>query len=674
MRLFQIALLALGVFTTDSQQLTKDRKEANTQNFRESANSNLPASSRSLTRSYSVLDGVHNQSPPKISSGPGEYCYDDLSCSMISPNDRVGLEAIRSLHRQLDDDANGAVDLSESDDFLREELQYESGSERRQKAFHRNDDMHISVKELWEAWVKSEVHNWTVEQTVEWLSVGVGLPQYAQTFISNTVNGATLPRLAVSNMQYLSNVLGIKDPIHKQKIALKAMDVVLFGPPKEATSYIKDIIMVNLLLGALFGFWYAYRMSKHSNMNLKRMMKDMESLHNAEMALENLQKQLERARQEQECATTEKQFLEQKLLEQRGDNLELKTSYSDLEVAELKAENERLRSELQRAEGELEDKCWSPPSGLQQWLQLSHEIENKAYIKKRLSAEKQLQSARDACEKLRKKRSSLVGAFVSTHGKSIDEVDKSIVEARTLLNEVTQELAERVGRWKKIENLCGFNIINNRGLAVLEAELYKGSNGRGFSMKSRMSSQDDLDEDNGIFSSSDRLAFESGATGADSSGSEKLEGDDDSICPSNLESSVVDFAVGGGDFGDEIFSRSRKSSTLSHRDKFSAHSYSQEFQNEHEAPLQVKSSQSDTNLESPVMPVIQTRQKRLGSQKVDLHSSSGMPLEEECYSTDSNSTAAEDISSSEKHFKKSKLRFPKFTRKSRHTPPPEKHT
>lgn len=36
----------------------------------------------------------------------------------------------------------------------------------------------------------------------------------------------------MNNMQYLNNVLGIKDPIHKQKIALKAMDVVLFGPPK----------------------------------------------------------------------------------------------------------------------------------------------------------------------------------------------------------------------------------------------------------------------------------------------------------------------------------------------------------------------------------------------------------------------------------------------------------
>lgn len=39
-------------------------------------------------------------------------------------------------------------------------------------------------------------------------------------------------RLAVDNMQYLTGVLGIKDHIHKQKIALKAMDVVLFGPPR----------------------------------------------------------------------------------------------------------------------------------------------------------------------------------------------------------------------------------------------------------------------------------------------------------------------------------------------------------------------------------------------------------------------------------------------------------
>lgn len=55
-----------------------------------------------------------------------------------------------------------------------------------------------------------------------------------------------------------------------------------------------------------------------------------------------------------------------------------------------------LRTELQIAEGELKDRCWSAPPALQQWLQLTHEIENKAYIKKKMSAEKQLQQAREA--------------------------------------------------------------------------------------------------------------------------------------------------------------------------------------------------------------------------------------------------------------------------------------
>lgn len=55
-----------------------------------------------------------------------------------------------------------------------------------------------------------------------------------------------------------------------------------------------------------------------------------------------------------------------------------------------------LRTELQIAEGELKDRCWAPPPGLQQWLQLTHEVENKAYLKKKISAEKQLQQAREA--------------------------------------------------------------------------------------------------------------------------------------------------------------------------------------------------------------------------------------------------------------------------------------
>ncbi|XP_061717279.1 stromal interaction molecule homolog isoform X2 [Cydia pomonella] len=414
-----------------------------------------------------------------------EACHNEPGCLQ----DRAGLEAITQLHKQLDDDANGNVDLSESDDFLREELQYDSGYEKRQRAFHHNDDMHISVKELWEAWLRSEVHNWTAEQTVEWLTQSVDLPQYRSLFLQHKVTGATLPRLAVNNMQYVSNVLGIKDPIHKQKLALKAMDVVLFGPPKG--SRWKDWLLASLMLGAVAGGWAALRAGRASRHQVQRMLRDMEQLRRAELALDDMQKELEKARLEQESATTEKKNLEKKLRE-AGDTPLLNSASSDLEVTQLKAEIEMLRAELRRAEGELEDRCWAPPSGLQQWLQLTHEVENRSYLRKKQQADMQLQQAREACEKLRKKRSSLVGAFVSTHGKSIDDVDRSIVEARTALNEVTQELSERMHRWKQIERLCGFNIINNNGIQFLEGMLYRNSNGRPGARVRMGSSQDDL--------------------------------------------------------------------------------------------------------------------------------------------------------------------------------------
>lgn len=45
-----------------------------------------------------------------------DNCNDDIACLSMTSTDRLGLEAIRSLHQQLDDDANGNIDLTESDD------------------------------------------------------------------------------------------------------------------------------------------------------------------------------------------------------------------------------------------------------------------------------------------------------------------------------------------------------------------------------------------------------------------------------------------------------------------------------------------------------------------------------------------------------------------------------
>ncbi|XP_029163693.1 stromal interaction molecule homolog isoform X2 [Nylanderia fulva] len=615
--------------------------------------------SKIIAFSASLTDGLAQAVAHESSTM--DTCNDDLACITMASHDRLGLEAIKSLHSQLDDDANGNVDLSESDDFLREELQYEAGYERRQRAFHHNDDMHISVRELWEAWLRSEVHNWTIEQTSEWLTSNVELPQYVPSFIQHRVTGATLPRLAVNNMHYLNNVLGIKDPIHKQKIALKAMDVVLFGPPKGHS--VKDLVLVTLLFGALIGCWYAYQQKKNSQKHLHRMMKDMESLHKAELALENLQKELERARMEQESAATEKQNLEKRL---QDESLGLHTSYSDLEVSQLKAEIEMLKLELQRAEGELEDRCWSPPAGLQHWLQLTHEIENKAYTNKKIAAEKQLQQAREACEKLRKKRSSLVGAFVSTHGKSIDEVDKSIVEARTALNEVTNELKERVHRWKQIELLCGFNIINNNGLSYLETVLYRGTpNGRGLGLRGRLSSQDDLDDEaSSLYTPSSVSAVagilensawkESSVPPAGRFGSE-LSDSSSSETEKEPSAGVVHFVVGDGPeepaVGKVVGASSPKEKSSITR------SYSQDTNvlNEERASsiLPPKTSYSENSLD------VSDRSYRPTSMSVKKplrELPTVMSVDDETLSTDSNSTADND----ELKRRRRKLHFPAF--------------
>lgn len=66
----------------------------------------------------------------------------------------------------------------------------------------------------------------------------------------------------------------------------------------------------------------------------------MDSLQNAEKALENLQKELEVAKQAQETVISEKENLEKKLQDSKGELNTLSSSYSDLEVSQLKAEIE----------------------------------------------------------------------------------------------------------------------------------------------------------------------------------------------------------------------------------------------------------------------------------------------------------------------------------------------
>ncbi|XP_026037777.1 stromal interaction molecule 1b isoform X2 [Astatotilapia calliptera] len=393
-------------------------------------------------------------------------------------NSLLSFEAIRSIHKLMDDDADGTVDATETDEFLREDLK-DHNPKAKHSSFHRAD-AHISVEDMWNAWKGSEVYNWTVQQVEDWLA-SVELPQYRESFRRHQLDGQALPRLAVKNATLTVSVLKILDRSHAQKLQLKALDIVLFGPPPGQQSRWKDLVLGLSILMALGGCWFAYAQTRKSRDDLGKLVKDLESLQRAEQSLLDLQEKLQQAQEEQRCVQVEKVKVEEELrneinsakeealrlreLREGNKNERSRQKYAEEEL-------EQVRKVLKKAERELESRVhWTPPEALQKWLQLTHEIEVQYYNIKKQSAERQLLQAREGAEKIKKKRSSLFGTFHVAHSSSLDDVDHKILSAKQALAEVTAALREKLHRWQQIESLTGFCLVTNPGLGALATAL-----------------------------------------------------------------------------------------------------------------------------------------------------------------------------------------------------------
>ncbi|XP_050985218.1 stromal interaction molecule 1a isoform X4 [Labeo rohita] len=444
--------------------------------------------------------------PLPSDNGGSELCrIDELLCQ-----DEIAIlsfEAIRSIHKQMDDDANGNVDVAETDGFLREDLNYHD-PKAKHNSFH-GDDQLISVEDLWNAWKSSEVYNWTVDKVVVWLSDYVELPQYEEAFRKLNFNGTSMPRLAVKNVTLTQTVLKILDRSHFQKLQLKALDTVLFGAPMlNRHNHLKDFMLVVSIVIGMGGCWFAYIQNRHSKDHMKKMMKDLESLHRAEQSLHDLQQKLQIAQEEHRSVEVEKVNLEQKLRDeinaakQEAQRLKELREGTENELSRQKyaeEELEQVRMALKKAEKELESRSsWSPPEALQKWLQLTHEVEVQYYNIKKQNAERQLQVAKEGAEKIKKKRNTLFGTFHVAHSSSLDDVDHKILAAKQALGEVTAALRERLHRWQQIEILTGCTLVNNPGLPSLASALNLDPSfmgGRGTPQHFMSDDMDDMDED-----------------------------------------------------------------------------------------------------------------------------------------------------------------------------------
>ncbi|XP_062598084.1 stromal interaction molecule 1-like isoform X3 [Saccostrea cucullata] len=427
---------------------------------------------------------------------------------IVCKRDNISLEAVYEIHRLIDDDQNGNVDQLESDEFMRDELQYKDGSNERLSIFHGNDKL-ISVEDLWHAWKKSQVYNWTIEEVTEWLAKHVELGQYVSTFQQAKIDGTMLPSIAIQNNNFTKNVLKIKNAIHRQKISVKAMDLILFGPPKEKHNFVKDLILMTSLITALLGCGIAYTFHKSSKVQMKKVMEEMENLQKAENSLNQLQKKLNTAEEKQKSAYQEKKTLEmryqdeidmakreaEKLRKEREAGKQVENSALTLAEREL----EQVRAALRGAEKELGKKVHSVPQELQEWLQLTYETEQMYFNIHKREAEKQLEQAREECRRIQKKRGALFGPLRMAPTNSIDQFDNKIESARQALDEVRKCLTEKSQRWHNIEMLCGFPIINNPGKEHLIQKLFLDTTTGGNNFSSALGSLDvdaaELDED-----------------------------------------------------------------------------------------------------------------------------------------------------------------------------------
>ncbi|XP_060015845.1 stromal interaction molecule 1 isoform X3 [Lagenorhynchus albirostris] len=415
----------------------------------------------------------------RLAHGGLEFCRIDKPLCH-SEDEKLSFDAVRSIHKLMDDDANGDVDVEESDEFLREDLNYHDPTVKH-STFHGEDKL-ISVEDLWKAWKSSEVYNWTVDEVVQWLITYVELPQYEETFRKLQLSGHAMPRLAVTNTTMTGTVLKMTDRSHRQKLQLKALDTVLFGPPLLTRhNHLKDFMLVVSIVIGVGGCWFAYIQNRYSKEHMKKMMKDLEGLHRAEQSLHDLQERLHKAQEEHRTVEVEKVHLEKKLRDeislakqeaQRLKELREGTENERSRQKYAEEELEQVREALRKAEKELEShSSWYAPEALQKWLQLTHEVEVQYYNIKKQNAEKQLLVAKEGAEKIKKKRNTLFGTFHVAHSSSLDDVDHKILTAKQALSEVTAALRERLHRWQQIEILCGFQIVNNPGVHSLVAAL-----------------------------------------------------------------------------------------------------------------------------------------------------------------------------------------------------------
>ncbi|CAF2070722.1 unnamed protein product [Rotaria magnacalcarata] len=395
---------------------------------------------------------------------PDPDCTGVFNLCTDADKERLGRQAIKTIHEQMDDDKDGLIEASESRDFIHEELESKTDSIRHRR--FQNADLQITFDDLWTQWKNNPVYNWTNDEVIRWVVNHVHLSAYVEYFRRNQIDGRMIPRLAANDKQYISAIMQIRDPRHKRRLIIKATDVVLFGPPQRTHSYIKDIILISALLVSIGACLYAFIRHRKTQESMNMMLRELESLQKAGcdlIAVTGKMKTMENELQDKskvDRGLLNSWFLEVQRTKEEAEKYRKRrdtTVDNDKQLRLAVQEIEQLRIALRKAEEHARHQSYEAPPELIDLLKRTYHIEETAFEQKRKSAETAMLTAKDQMNKISKMQKGFFGAVRIAHTGCMDNISELINAAKERLAEVHDEYEEREQRWNRIASLLDRN-------------------------------------------------------------------------------------------------------------------------------------------------------------------------------------------------------------------------
>ncbi|GMT37354.1 hypothetical protein PFISCL1PPCAC_28651 [Pristionchus fissidentatus] len=244
------------------------------------------------------------------------------------------------------------------------------------------------------------------------------------------LDGKVLPRLAVLNSTFMNDKLKVKSSVHRQKLRLTALDVVLFGY-RENNSRLKDIALAALLVLLSVVIVLMVKQRRRARVEMNSLANQLDELNSMKSYLEG---------------TTEK-MKEERNRRQTHDGHEVQLLKNQLDEA-----NKKL--ELSHSGG-------TAPLILQPLLRKTCEVELNYLNKQRAECVVEMKGAIDEVDKLRKKQATLVASLKLVTGASSgsDQIDAKIFGLKSRMETIQATTREAQERWMEIEALCGFPIL-----------------------------------------------------------------------------------------------------------------------------------------------------------------------------------------------------------------------